>query len=379
MKRVFAVLVVFCTLSTLAFAGGGGQSGSGAGAASGSTLIGIAMPETHLERWQKDGAALKGYAESKGYRAEVAFGDADQAVQNRQIEGFLTQGAKLIVVGNVNDGVGSAISAAARDKVAIIAYDRLIMNSGDYDYYITFNNFKVGQFQGQGIEQALNLKSATADNPKYITLFAGSPTDNNAKFFFDGSMDILNPYIDKGVLKVVGPYPKTSADNANFLRISTENWQANVAKTRMENLLANDARDVVLDAVLTPNDAIARAVIEACLADAKYASKLPVTSGQDAEFDSALSIKNGQQYMTVFKNTTKLAEAAIILADQILKGQAPSVPGAELASGSLTSIGDTGKKTVKAYLLEPILVTKDNLSVVLDAKYYTDAETARLK
>jgi putative multiple sugar transport system substrate-binding protein len=346
---------------------------------SGGTLIGIAMPETHLLRWQKDGASLKTNAEARGYRAEVAYGDADQNQQNRQIEGFLTQGAKLLVVGNINDGVGSVIAEAAQDKVPVIAYDRLIMGSADYDYYITFDNFKVGQFQAQGIEQGLNLSAATTANPKYITLFAGSPTDNNSRFFFDGAISVLNPYIEKGVLKVVGPYPKTSADSANFQRIATENWQAPIAKTRMENLLSNDARSVTLDAVLAPNDTLARAIIEACLADSKYINKLPVVSGQDAEFDSALSIKNGQQYMTVFKDTAKLAEAAIILADQILKDQAISIPGASLASGDLQSIGDTGTKVVKAYLLEPVIITKENLSVVVDAGFYNDSEAAQLK
>jgi putative multiple sugar transport system substrate-binding protein len=377
MKKILAVLFVLLAVSSLVFAGG--QQGARSDA-SGSTLIGIAMPETHVLRWQKDGASLKSFAEAKGYRAEVAYGDADQTQQNRQIQGFLTQGAKLLVVGNINDGVNSVIADAARDKVAVIAYDRLIMGSADYDYYITFNNFKVGQFQGQGIEQGLNLKAATAASPKYITLFAGSPTDNNSKFFFDGAMSVLNPYIESGVLKVVGPYPKTSSDNANFQRIATENWQAPIAKTRMENLLSNDARTVTLDAVLAPNDTLARAIIEACLADAKYAGgKLPVVTGQDAEFDSALSIKNGQQYMTVFKDTTKLAEAAILLADQILKGQTPNIPGAELASGDLTSIGDTGRKVVKAYLLEPVIITKDNVSIPVNAGFYPDAEAAQLK
>ncbi|MDR2257987.1 MAG: sugar-binding protein [Treponema sp.] len=380
MKKLVAVLLVFCAAGALVFAGGaqGGQSG---GAASDAPFIGIAMPETHVMRWQKDGASLKSFAEARGYRAEAAYADADQNRQNQQIQNFLTNGAKLLIIGGVNDGVATVVADAAQDKVAVIAYDRIIQQSTDYDYFITFDNFKVGVFQGQGIEAGLDLKNATAANPKYITLFAGSPTDANAFFFFDGAMSVLNPYIDKGVLKVVGPYPKTSADRANFQRIATENWQAPIAKTRMENLLNNDARSVTLNAVLAPNDTLARAIIEACLADAKYtgAGKLPVVTGQDAEFDSALSIKNGQQYMTVFKDTSKLAEAAIIMADQILKGQTPSVPGATLASGNLLSIGDTGKKIVKAYLLEPIYVTKDNVNVPVDAGFYTDAEAARLK
>jgi putative multiple sugar transport system substrate-binding protein len=373
MKKLITVLLILAVAASFGFAGPGGQSG-GSGA-----FIGVAMPETHVLRWEKDGNTLKAEAEKRGYRAEVQWGNADQAEQNRQIQSFLTQGAKALIISCVTDGVGSVVAEAARDKVVVVAYDRIIANSADYDYFITFNNFKVGQLQGQGIEAALNLASATASAPKNITLFAGSPTDGNAFFFYDGAMSVLNPYIDKGVLKVVGPYPKTSADAGNFQRIATENWQAPVAKTRMENLLNNDARNVTLDAVLAPNDTLARAIIEACKADAKYRTKLPVVTGQDAEFDSAMSIKNGEQYMTVFKDTAKLAEAAILLADQVLKGQTVNIPGAVLASGDLAKIGDTGKKVVKTYLLDPIGVTRSNLNVPVDAGFYEAAEAARLK
>jgi putative multiple sugar transport system substrate-binding protein len=335
-----------------------------------STLIGLAMPETHVLRWVKDGNSLKAEAEAKGYRAELQFGDANQQTQNQQIQSFLTQGAKVLIVGCINDGVASVISEAGRNKVAVIAYDRIIPNSADYDYYITFNNFKVGQLQGQSIVDGLNLNAATASAPKRITLFAGSATDGNAFFFYDGAMSVLNPFIDKGVLQVIGPYPRTSADRNTFLQIATENWQAPVAKTRMENLLSNDARSVTLDAVLAPNDTLARAIIEALKADAKYRTTLPVISGQDAEFESAMSIKNGEQYSTVFKDTAKLAEAAVLLADQILRGETINIPGAVLASGDLASIGDTGKKVVNAYLLDPILVTKDNLNVPVEAGFY---------
>jgi len=147
----------------------------------------------------------------------------------------------------------------------------------------------------------------------------------------------------------------------------------------MENLLNGDARSVTLDAVLAPNDTLARAIIEACKADAKYRTKLPVVSGQDAEFDSALSIKNGEQTSTVFKDTAKLAEAAILLADQVLKGQTINIPGAVIASGDLKEIGNTGKGYVTTYLLDPILVTKSNLSVPVNAGFYEAAQAAQLK
>jgi len=372
MKRLVAVLLALMVVSSFAFAGGGSQSSGGAAASGEKTIIGLAMPETHVLRWYKDGNSLKAEAEKRGYTALVQWADANQAIQNGQIQSFILQGAKALLIGPINDGVTAAVAEAAREGVLVVAYDRLIQNSSDYDYFITFNSFKVGQLQGQSIVKALDLDRATTSAPKNITLFAGSITDDNAFFFYNGAMSVLNPYIDKGVLKVVGPYPRTTDDRANFQRITTENWVAQVAKTRMENLLTGDARDVTLDAVLAPNDPIARAIIEACKADAKYRTKLPVVCGQDAEFDSVLSIKNGEQNSTIFKDTSKLAAAAITLTDQLLKKQPINVPGVELATGDLAKIGDTGKKTVKVYLMDIELITKDNILVPVNAGFYSD-------
>jgi len=370
MNRISAVLLAAAAVSLLV----GGCSSKKPGGA----FIGIAIPETHITRWIKDGEALKAAAEKHGYRAEIQHADADQSIQNRQIQSFLTVGAKLLVVGSINGDVAPAIAEAAKKKVEVIAYDRLIPNSADYDYYITFNNYKVGVLKGQCLADALKLEEATTAAPKYITLFAGSPTDGNAFFFYDGAVSVLNPYIEQGVLKVVGPYAKTSDDRENFLKLATENWQGPVAKARMEELLKAEAAKVTLDAILAPNDFISRNIMEAVKADPKYKKQLPLITGQDAEFESAMLVKSGEQLCTVFKNTTKLAEAAIILADQILKGETPNIPGAVLATGDLEKIGNTGKKTVKAYLLDPVLVTKENLNVPVDAGFYTAAETEEL-
>ncbi len=364
MKKIIIAALAVAMASPFVFANAA-QESSGK-----KTLIGLAMPETHVERWQKDGAALKSDAEAKGYAAEVTYGDADQSKQNQQIQDFLTKGAKLIVVGSVNEGVVSAVADAAKEGVTVIAYDRLITGSKDYDYYITFDNFKVGQFQGKALETALGL--ASASSPKYITLFAGAPTDNNAKVFFDGAMSVLKPYVDKGTVKLVGPAPLSSSDSANFTKITTENWRADVAKARMENLLNNDAKSVVLDGILAPNDTLARAIIEACSSDAKYSGgKLPVVTGQDGELASIQAIKDGKQYMTVFKDTRKLAAATIVLADALLKGATPQIEGARLDDKSY----DTGKKIVKSYLLEPVIVTKDNYqAIMIDSGYYSASD-----
>jgi len=369
MKKIIVMLFV---LSALAILAGGCEGSRG-------ILIGIAMPEPRVLRWEKDSKSMQEEAEKLGYIAKVRYGDANQDVQNKQIKKFLAQGAKALIVGCINDGISPVIAEAKRGNVIVIAYDRIIPNSEDYDYFITFNNFKTGVLQAESIVQGLNLAAVSPSAPKYITLFAGSPADGNSFFFFDGAMSVLNPYIDKDVLKVVGPYPKTSADRETFLGIATENWLASAAQTRMEDILDGDARDVTLDAVLAPNDTLAIAIIEACKTDAKYLSKLPLISGQNAEFDSAMSIKNGEQYSTVFNDTSKLAQAAILLADQVLKNQPIDIPGAVLASGDLAAIGDTGKKTVKAYLLDPILITKDNLNIPIDAGFYEKDQKIRLQ
>jgi len=306
----------------------------------------------------------------------VQWANADQPTQNQQISGFLTQGAKALIIGNINDGVGAAVADAKRENAIVVAYDRIIQGTDDYEYFITFNNYKVGTLQGQSIVAGLHLDAAS--EPKFITLFAGSPTDANANFFFQGAMDVLLPYIEKGALTVVGPFPKHYSESA-FQQIATENWMPTIAKARMEALLIGAAANVTLDAVLAPNDTLARAIIEACKADAKYQTKLPVISGQDAEFDSALSIKNGEQYSTVFKDTAKLAEAAVLLVDQLLKGQAVNIPGTVLAEGDLREIGATGTGYVKTLLLDPVLVTRDNLQVPVNAGFYTDAEAAQLR
>lgn len=359
MKKIIYILIISTLfINANVFAGGEAEGGSG------SALIGIAMPETHVERWRRDGEELRQAAVGKGYSAEVAFGDADQAKQNKQIQDFITKGAKLIIVGSVNEGVAQVVSEAQAEGVVIIAYDRLITGSDAYDYYITFDNFKVGQLQGSAIAEGLQLD---AGGNKLISLFAGAPTDNNAYVFFDGAMSILSPYVNNGTLQIIGPAPTSSKDSA-FTQIATENWQAENAKKRMENLLNADASAVTLDGVLAPNDTLARAIIEALITDAKYVSNVPVVTGQDGELASIKMIRDGKQYMTVFKDTRSLAIAAVELADAILRGVTPNIAGARVDNESY----DTGKKVVTSYLLEPNLVTQNNYEeVMVNSGYYS--------
>jgi putative multiple sugar transport system substrate-binding protein len=331
--------------------------------------IGIAMPETHVARWVTDGEKLKENAEALGYTAEVTYGDGDQTKQNKQIQDFITKGVKLIVVASINTGINTVLADAKKEGIEIISYDRLLMDTGDFNYYMTFNLEKVGTLQGNAIIEALDLDNAT--ETQYITLFGGSPTDNNAYFFYKGALDVLRPYIEKGILEVVGPFPETHTDKDTFQQIATPGWRAEEAKKRMENLLTGDAKDYVLDAVLAPNDPVGRAIVEACMNDAKYDSidKLPVITGQDGELATVQYIMEGKQYMTVFKDSRELAKATIKLADAILKGSTPQI------SGTVKTTFNTNVKDVTTYLLDPVLVTKENVKQkIIDSGYYTAEE-----
>lgn len=336
---------------------------------SGQIDVGIAMPQTDYERWKNDASAMEDALTEMGYKVETQFANSDQTEQNKQISNMVTKGAKVIIVASVNEGAATAVDQAEADGVQVIAYDRLITGTDSYDYYVTFDNFKVGVEQGQAIVDDLDLDNAT--EPKNITLFAGAPTDNNSKFFFDGAMSVLQPYIDEGKLDVCGPAPTSSTD-PDFSKITTENWAADIAKKRMETLLASDCSGVQLDAVLAPADGISRAVIGALEVEDKYKDDIPYVTGQDAEKLSVNWILSGKQGMTIWKDTRNLAQAAADVADALIKGEEPSI---SVPATLDTETYDTGKKVVTTYTLEPEVITADNaMDVLVGSGYYTEED-----
>jgi len=321
-------------------------------------LIGIAMPVTS-DRWTKDGNALKNAALELGYKVELVSADGTQTDQNTKIQSLITQGAKLLIVANINAEITPVIAEAKDKGIAVIAYDRLIQGTGDYEYYITFNNDKVGQMQGQAIIDSLDLTSS-----KNIALFAGDPDDKNSEFFFNGAMKILTPQITLGKLVVIG--------GSDLSAVGINDWNAVNASSRMDTIFNGGSP---IDAILAPNDIIARYIIE------NYFSSgtVPVITGQDADFDSAKYIKNGKQTMTVFKDSHSLAKNAVILADQILEGKAINISGIILATGVLAEMGNTGVKTVKTYLIDTKVINQNNLQELIDADWFTPEQKAKLE
>jgi putative multiple sugar transport system substrate-binding protein len=327
---------------------GGGDKGT----------VGIAMPTKSSERWVNDGASMVKEFEALGYKTDLQYGEDVIENQVAQIENMITKGVKALVIAPIDGGALSDVLQKAADaNIPIIAYDRLTKNE-NVKYYATFDNFKVGALQASYIEEKLGLKDGKG--PFNIELFAGSPDDNNAYFFFDGAMSVLKPYLDSGKLVV-------KSGQTKFDQIATLRWDGGVAQSRMDNLLSANYSSAHLDAVLSPYDGISIGVLSS-LKGVGYGSAdkpLPIITGQDAELASVKSIIAGEQTQTVFKDTRELAKLAVKMSDAVLNGKEPEINDDKTY--------DNGKDKLKSYLLVPVSVDKDNYKKELvDTGFYSE-------
>ena len=323
--------------------------------------VGIAMPTKSSARWILDGENIVKVLKARGYTTDLQYADDDIPNQLSQIENMVTKGVKVLVIGAI-DGttLSDVLAQAAKGGTKVIAYDRLIRNSPNVDYYATFDNFQVGVLQGQSIENSLKLK--TAKGPFNVELFGGSPDDNNAFFFYNGAMSVLDPYIKSG--KIVIQSGQMGMD-----KVSTLRWDGAVAQARMDNLLSAYYTNKRLDAVLSPYDGLSIGILSS-LKGVGYGSgnmPMPVVTGQDAEIPSVKSILAGEQTSTIFKDTRELAKVTADMVDALLSGQKVVVND--------TKTYNNGVKVVPAYLLKPVIVTKNNWeSVLVDSGYYKKSQ-----
>lgn len=342
-------------------------------AEAGDITVGVAMPTETSERWIADGDAVKSQLEEAGYDVDLQFANDDIPRQQQQLDQMITNGADILIVASI-DGTALAtqLENAASKGIPVIAYDRLINGTEDVDFYVTFDNYTVGVQQAQSLLRGLgfldeNNEDTGATDPKAIELFAGSPDDNNTKFFYEGAIDTLQPFFDDNRITV-------TSGQIDMDTVSTLRWDQATAQKRMEDLLTStyDGGSKPLDGVLSPYDGISRGIITA-LENAGYGSAieggLPVVSGQDAEIASVKMIADGVQYATIFKDTRKLATQAVAAADSFAKGEEPEANDTETY--------DNGVKVVPSYLLESDIVVADNItSLLVDSDYWTEEEIA---
>lgn len=324
-------------------------------------LIAISMPTKSSARWIADGANMVKYFKEKGYKTDLQYADDDIPNQLAQVENMVTKGSKVLVIAAIDGTTLSDVLQKAADKgVKVIAYDRLIKGSKNVDYYATFDNFQVGVLQAQSIEKALDLKAGKG--PFNIELFGGSPDDNNAFFFYNGAMSVLEPYIKSGKLVV-------RSKQMGMDKVGTLRWDGAVAQARMDNLLSAFYTKERVDAVLSPYDGLSIGILSS-LKGVGYGSgsqAMPVVSGQDAEIPSVKSILRKEQSSTVFKDTRELAKVTVAMVDAMLSGKTPEVND--------TKTYNNGVKVVPSYLLKPVSVDGSNWKQVLvDSGYYKESQ-----
>jgi putative multiple sugar transport system substrate-binding protein len=358
-------------------AGGGGDAG-GSGAAQqqpADLLVGVSMPTQTSERWIADGESVKEQLEAAGYQVNLQFANDDIPTQSQQIDQMITQGADALIIAAIDGtALSSQLQTAKSQSIPVISYDRLIRNSPDVDFYVTFDNFQVGVAQAEALLTGLGIKNAdgsagTATGPFNVELFAGSLDDNNAFYFWNGAMSVLQPLLDNGTLVVKSG--QRTIEQAAILR-----WQQETAQRRMEDLLTSAYSDgSKVNGVLSPYDGLSRGIITA-LQNAGYgpttsggASPMPIVTGQDAEIASVKLISDGVQSSTIFKDTRKLAEQGVIAAKAYLSGSQPEAND--------TTTYDNGVKVVPSYLLPVVTVYRDNIqSALIDTGYWTADEVA---
>jgi D-xylose transport system substrate-binding protein len=328
--------------------GSGSNTPTGASAPAGGTKVGVILPETATSaRWEGfDKPMIEAAMKAEGLSPDVQNAQGDVQKFSQLADGMITQGVKVLVIAAINSEVGSAVAAKAKAAgIPTIDYDRLNLG-GSSNYYVSFDNTKVGQLQGQALADALKDKKGAG-----VIEIEGAPTDNNATLFYQGQQKVLKPKYDSGDLKLIRTQP-------------IDGWDNQKAGTTFEQILTGNGGKA--DGVVVANDGMAGAVITVLK---KNGLKIPVT-GQDATAAGLQAVLRGEQYMTVFKPIKEEASAAAKLAAALAKGD---TAGAD-AIAKQTEKDPKGSRDVKSVLLEPTTITKANVKLVIDQGYVKVSE-----
>lgn len=375
MKRLISLMLAGALTAALTAACGNAQPGDGtsapaSGKEEGAQTVGISMPTKTLERWNRDGSYLQKQFEDKGFKVKLTYSDNKSDQQVKDLEGLIADKVDLLIVAAIDGQTLATVLADAKaESIPVIAYDRLIMDTDAISYYVSFDNYKVGQLQGQYVIDALGLDNAGGKSWN-IEFTAGDPADNNAPFFFGGARDVLQPYLDQGILKV-------PSGQTEFSQVAIKQWDTAAAMTRFQNVLASNYSDGTrLDVALCSNDSTALGVTQAIASDYAGSNQVLIT-GQDGDEANLANIVDGKQTMTVYKAVANEAVATLDLGMAILSGKEPDGELIKSAGWSFDCVYDTESYdnnviTVPSYLLTPTVVTGENIQKeLIDTGYYT--------
>ena len=342
MKKVLFVLLALalCLTATAAFA----------------EKVGVSMPTKDLQRWNQDGANMQAQLEAAGFEVDLQFASNDVATQQAQLENMINSGCDVLVISAIEgSSLGTQLALAAENDVIVIAYDRLIMDTPNVNYYATFDNYGVGTIQGTYVKETLDLDNA--EGPFNIEFTAGDPGDNNAGLFFAGAVDVLQPYIDAGKLVV-------KSGQTDVSDVATPAWATETAQNRAENILSSFYADGSnVDVWLCSNDSTALGVTNALAAN--YNGEYPIITGQDCDIANTKNMIAGKQSMSVFKDTRTLAAQVVKMIGQIFAGEEVEVNN--------TTDYDNNVVVVPSFLCTPVFADANNYQeLLIESGYYTE-------
>ena len=350
-RRKFVTVTAATAVGLALTVSGCGQragSGSGSDSSDGSaaagfpqdSFVGVSLPQKTSQNWEDAQSLFPQKLDALGFKNQVQFANGGVSEQQNQINSLITRNAKALIVGPIDSAqLASQLSQAASQNIPVISYDRMITDTKNVDYLVTFQPQEVGKLQGDSLLKG--LEASGKPGPYNVELFAGSPDDNNAKIFFESAMEVLQPKIDDGTLVV-------QSGQTSFQQVATQGWKPETAQARMDAILTANYSSNNLDGVLSPNDTIARGLITSI----RNAGKdIPPMTGQDSDPESIKLIQQGIQYSTIDKPTVKQVDGVVAMVEALSKGETPKTNGES----------DNGAKKIPTQFLTPTLVTKDNL------------------
>jgi putative multiple sugar transport system substrate-binding protein len=318
--------------------------------------VGVSMPTKDLQRWVQDGENMEKELKDAGFDVELQYASNDVPTQLNQVETMIDNGCNVIVISAIEgSSLGTALAKAKEKGVKVIAYDRLLMDSDAVDYYATFDNYMVGTVQGTYVKEQLDLDNA--EGPFYMEITAGDPGDNNARYFYQGAIDVVKPYIDAGKIIV-------RSGQTEFDQVATPTWKTDVAQKRADDILTGYyANGEKLDVWLCSNDSTALGVTNAL--DNYTGEGWPIITGQDCDIANTKNMIAGKQSMSVFKDTRTLAAQVVKMIKQILAGEEVEVND--------TTTYNNNVITVPSFLCAPVFADANNYKeLLIDSGYYTE-------
>ena len=320
--------------------------------------VGVSMPAQELQRWNQDGANMQSALEAAGYEVDLQYASNDSETQISQIESMIDSGCEVLVIAAVDsDSLSKALQPAREKGIPVIAYDRMINNSEAVSYYASFDNYGIGVGMGEYIRDELGLDNASG--PFYMEIVGGDIADNNAKYIYNGSMNVLQPYIDGGKLVV-------KSGQMDFETVSTPKWSTQTAQDRMDTILSEYYADgTTLSAVLCASDSVALGAENSL--ETNYTGTWPIITGQDCDIANIKNMIAGKQSMSIFKDTRVLSSKTVEMVDALMQGSEPPLNDTETY--------DNGTGVIPAYLCEPVYVDIDNYKkLLIDSGYYQEGE-----